>query len=161
MARWLADTIALWMTCDDAPPSIRPRPFMPLLALLPLMTAGAAPGLLTIQADAVLEETAFLEIEVLGATPGTQFDQLQVDGELSIDGELRIVLQDNYFPDSQDTFVVVSAQSISGTFSNETQGRITLVGDSGSMRITYDATTVTLSDFVSLTLLFRNGFENE
>ena len=77
---------------------------MALLALLPLMTAGAAPGVLTIQADAVLEETAFLEIEIVGSTPGTQFDQLQVEGELFIDGELRIVLQDNYFPDSQDAF---------------------------------------------------------
>ncbi|MEM7706908.1 MAG: hypothetical protein AAF358_15225 [Pseudomonadota bacterium] len=132
-----------------------------LLGLSCVLAAYAAPGQLVIQADAVLEETAFLEIEIAGETAGTQFDQLDVAGDLSLDGELRIVLSNNYFPDPQDTFVVVSAQTLSGTFTNEQAGRVELADGSGSMMITYGATTVTLSDFVSLTLLFRNGFENE
>ncbi len=132
-----------------------------LLGISLVLTSHAAPGRLTVQANATLEETAFLEIEIAGETPGTEFDQLEVTGALSLDGELRIVLSNNFFPDPQDSFVVISAQTLSGTFANEQAGRVELADGSGSMMITYDATSVTLSDFVSFTLLFRDGFESE
>lgn len=137
------------------------RPIVLLMGITLSLTANAAPGILAIQADAVLEQTALLEIELAGDTPGTQFDQLAVTGSVSLAGELRIVLAASYFPTPQDSFVVVTAGSLSGTFSNDQGGRVPLADGSGSMRIVYDATSVTLSDFVSLTLLFRDGFENE
>ncbi|MDJ0657831.1 MAG: hypothetical protein QNJ40_26970 [Xanthomonadales bacterium] len=149
------------MTCYHSQSLVHSRVFWLLMGVFLAVTVNAAPGVLTIQTDAVLQETAFLEIELAGTTPGTEFDQLNVEGDLSVDGELRIVLSDNYFPDPQDIFVVISAQTLSGTFTNEEMGRVPLADGSGSMRITYDSTSVTLSDFVSLALLFRDGFENE
>lgn len=122
---------------------------------------NAAPGLMTVEASVEFASTAFLEIELAGLNPGNQFDRLEVAGDLVLDGELRLELLGNFFPEPENAFVVISAESISGTFSNEQQGRITLADGSGTMSISYQPTTVTLSDFVSLTLLFRDGFENE
>lgn len=123
--------------------------------------ANAAPGLLTVQAGVEFASTAFLEIELAGLAPGSQFDRLEVGGDLVINGELRLALLGSFFPEPEDSFVVISAPAISGTFTNEAQGRVTLADGSGTMSVTYQPTTVTLSDFVSLTLLFRDGFENE
>ncbi|MEM7706297.1 MAG: hypothetical protein AAF358_12130 [Pseudomonadota bacterium] len=114
---------------------------------------------LTIESDVTLSQSAFLEIKLNGSAPA-QFDQLVVQGPLSLGGELRVQLLADFVPNPSDTFEIVEAESLSGTFSNDVNGRIVLADGGRSMQISYSATGVTLSDFLDPNFLFGNGFED-
>ena len=86
---------------------------------------GESPGVLTLDSNVTLEATAQLHIEFAGTTLGTEFDHLTVTKNLTLGGELQVSLTDDFVPNSLDTFEIVSASSISGSFSNTTDNRVT------------------------------------
>ena len=55
------------------------------------VAAGASPGTLTINGDYTQGPGGTLQEEIAGTTPGTQFDQLVVTGDVTLDGTLAIL----------------------------------------------------------------------
>jgi hypothetical protein len=58
-----------------------------------------------------------LDVTIGGTTAGTKFDQLNVSGTASLNGTLNITLASGYTPAVGNTFDILNASSISGTFS--------------------------------------------
>lgn len=90
---------------------------------------GDSPGILTIaaSADPALPGTyvqgagATLEIEIGGASPGSQHDQLIIEGNATLDGKLRVTAIDGFSPQVGDSFTILTAASVVGTFSDVDQ----------------------------------------
>ncbi len=79
-----------------------------------------------------------LEIEIGGANAG-EFDVLTVTGSATLAGELRITDLAGFNPQSGDTFVIMTATSISGTFDTENMPN--------HYTVAYNATDVTIQGF--------------
>lgn len=59
-----------------------------------------------------------LNIEIGGTgTPGVDYDQLSVIGDANLDGKITIRYLNNYEPEIGDSFTVLTASNITGTFS--------------------------------------------
>ena len=86
--------------------------------------------------------TATLGLELAGtANPGTDYAQLLVTESAHLDGNLTVTLDAAYTPLTDDTFTIVTADSISGRFPHADD---MIEADGHHFRITYAATTVTL-----------------
>jgi hypothetical protein len=59
-----------------------------------------------------------LEIELEGTAPGT-FDSMEISGQASLGGLLRVSLEGGFVPQPGDEFVVLTAQSVHGRFDAE------------------------------------------
>lgn len=104
---------------------------------------GSSPGTLTDKGDYTQGPGGTLAEEITGTTPGTQFDQLLVDGALSLDGTLAID-STSFTPVSTDTFKIVSgASSRNGTFAALTGA--TVNGATYSTRYDTDGVTLLVS----------------
>ena len=80
-----------------------------------IFSPGASPGTLSVD-SLTLEPDAILAIEIGGTTPGTQYDQVDVSGQLALDGKLQISLLGGYTPHVGDTFHILQSGSLSGSF---------------------------------------------
>lgn len=101
---------------------------------------GSSPGTLTDNGDYTQGSGGTLAEEITGTTPGTQFDQLLVDGALSLDGTLAID-STSFTPASNDTFKIVSgAASRTGSFTSLTGATV----NGATYSAQYDADGVTL-----------------
>jgi hypothetical protein len=78
-----------------------------------------------------------LEID-LGGTQAGQFDQLQVAGEVSINGTLEVSTIDGFDPATGQTFDIITADSVTGTFSN------VVVPAGTNLEVVYTNSTVSL-----------------
>jgi hypothetical protein len=82
-------------------------------------------GTLTIDGDYTQTADGALAIKVGGYNAGVDFDQLAVTGVAALDGTLAVTLVSGFSPNPGDTFPVVAAGSVSGSFA-------TLAGDGSS-----------------------------
>jgi hypothetical protein len=57
-----------------------------------------------------------LEIELGGMTPGAEYDQLLVEGNLQLDGTLQISLLNGFQPEAGAQFEILTYESLSGDF---------------------------------------------
>jgi hypothetical protein len=64
--------------------------------------------------------TGTMNVSIGGTTVGTKFSQLQVSGAASLGGTLTAALVNGFTPTVGQTFTVVTASSVTGTFSNST-----------------------------------------
>ncbi len=83
-------------------------------------SGGDAPGALYdegVQQDLAQTTDGELTIE-LGGTGGSQFDQFQVTGTANLTGTLRVLLISSFTPNVGDQFEILTAGTVSGTFSN-------------------------------------------
>jgi fibronectin-binding autotransporter adhesin len=88
------------------------------------LAPGASPGTLTISGNYTQDAGGTLAEEITGKTPGTQFDQLIVDGGLSLDGTLAIDWH-TFTPADSDTFkIITGASSRTGNFATVTGGTV-------------------------------------
>jgi hypothetical protein len=101
---------------------------------------GASAGILTIDGDFTQSAAGVLNVEIGGAIPGTQFDQLQVTGAATLAGTLNVVLISGFDPAVGATFQVLTCGSLTGTFDTITDNSPTK-----SFAPTYDATGLTLT----------------
>ena len=116
---------------------------------------GHAPGAgaITIQGGFTLQSTAALAIEIGGLTAGMQFDQvLQLGGAGTVLGgtlELSFINNFDISITSANTFqILISDQTLSGTFSNVASGGRLLTTDGlGSFIVSYNGSSVILSNF--------------
>lgn len=112
---------------------------------------GNSPGTLTCNAALTNDPNGLIQIELGGTTPGSQHDLLVVNGPLTLLGGTLDVLHVNGFTAGPaDSFTVITAASISGTFDNtpaDPNGTARVLTDDGSFAVQYTPTSVILSDF--------------
>ena len=76
---------------------------------------GSSPGILTF--DGGLNTAIELETELEGLTPGSGHDQLQVIGDANIySSQMDLILLNGFMPEIGDSFVVFTANSLTGHF---------------------------------------------
>jgi hypothetical protein len=82
------------------------------------VTPGASPGVLATAVGRDYTQTAAgaLVIDLGGANPGVLHDQLSVGGKASLNGKLEVRLVNNFAPKPGDTFTILTAASITGSF---------------------------------------------
>jgi hypothetical protein len=77
---------------------------------------GASPATISFTGDPVFAATSRLTIELGGRTQGTQYDHLNVNGELTLSGTLRVLLIDNFQPIAGDEFDILDWTTLDGSF---------------------------------------------
>ena len=82
------------------------------------VSPGFSPASVNYGGNVSLDSTARLNIQLGGTTVGSQYDKLNVAGQLSLDGELNVSLINNFHPKTGDTFDVLDWHSLSGTFTD-------------------------------------------
>ena len=80
------------------------------------LSPGNSPGLLSIEGNAVLGENNETIIEIAGLGRGTEYDGIDVDGTLTLDGTLNVVLLDGFTLEAGDEFLLIQAANILGAF---------------------------------------------
>ena len=110
------------------------------------ISPGNSPGTLTLDTDLDLGSSSSLEIELAGLS---LFDELIVNGDVDLGGDLDLFLLDGYRPEEFDVFDVVLADSFSGLFANVADGgRLATSDGFGSFQVNYGGGgTVQLSQF--------------
>ncbi|MGH9431446.1 MAG: beta strand repeat-containing protein, partial [Terriglobia bacterium] len=88
-----------------------------------------------------------LNIDIGGLAAGTQFDQFLISGAASLDGTLNLDLINSFVPTLGQTFEILTASLVSGTFS--TVNTPTFNGGTEEFGVVYNATNVTL-DVISV-----------
>ncbi|MAG67867.1 MAG: hypothetical protein CMK74_18700, partial [Pseudomonadales bacterium] len=89
------------------------------------LAAGSSPGSLTINGNLQLETGSTLAVDISGTTAGTEYDQLTVNGTVTINNALLTVNLGSYSPPFSSSFTIISndgADAISGTFSGLAEG---------------------------------------
>jgi hypothetical protein len=85
----------------------------------------------------------------LDITSPATYSRLNADGNIALAGELRITLGNDFLPQPEDKFTIVTGESIEGTFANlDTGHRVRVAGSAGSFLVAMEATQVTLSNFL-------------
>ena len=125
--------------------------------------AGAA-GVLTINGSYTQTAAGALDIDIGGTAAGTQYDQLDVSGPATADGALVPDLIGGFTPTQGQTFTVVNASPLSGTFLPIDQSAITgAVGfqpnDSGTSLglVAAKSSTTTLTSSVNPSSFSQSG----
>lgn len=117
----------------------------PVLANQGKISPGSSAGALLISGSVTNTASAVFEAELGGTVSGTEFDRLSVSGSFARGGELRPVLINGFRPAPTDSFLVLSAGSLSGAWANVVSGKVTFL--QGSFDVVQTATTVTLTNF--------------
>lgn len=84
------------------------------------VTAGDSTGKagkLTVTGNYTEKPTGILNVAIGGATVGTQYSQLAISDEASLNGTLNIKLINKFVPKIGDTFNILSAHAVNGKFS--------------------------------------------
>ena len=79
------------------------------------LSPGTSAGILTVASLNLLKDSVF-DIEIGGATAGTQFDRLNSTGVAMLKGTLRVSRINNFVFAENNTFDILNASSIQGTF---------------------------------------------
>ncbi|MGC4048034.1 MAG: autotransporter-associated beta strand repeat-containing protein [Armatimonas sp.] len=85
---------------------------------------GNSPGLLTINNDVVFNSGSNLAIELNGNTPGVNYDQLAVNGGITL-GNANLLFALGFAPSASDFFYIVNndlSDAVLGTFAGLPQG---------------------------------------
>jgi|HubBroStandDraft_1064217.scaffolds.fasta_scaffold00057_21 fibronectin-binding autotransporter adhesin len=102
--------------------------------------AGKA-GLLTITGTYTQLSSGTLNVNVGGTTLSTQYSQLKISGTASLGGTLAVTLINSFTPAIGNTFTILTAKSVAGTFTNTTIA----INSSEQFDITYTSTGVVLT----------------
>ena len=102
--------------------------------------AGKA-GLLSITGTYTQLSSGAMNVSIGGTTVGTQYSQLKVTGSASLGGTLSAALVNGFTPTIGQTFTILTASSISGTFTNSTIA----INSSEHFAISYTSTGVILT----------------
>jgi hypothetical protein len=114
------------------------------------ISPGSILGQLTIQGNLSLAAGSVLQFDIGGTTQGTTYDFLNVTGTAQLAGTLTINLvngaQSTILP--TNSFTLLNASSITGSFSNVTNGaRIFATNGVSSFVVSYTPTSLVLSSF--------------
>lgn len=79
---------------------------------------GNSPASVSFGGNMALGVDAALKMELGGLAAGSQYDQVTVAGNLSLDGDLQILLINDFTPAAGNSFDLLNWSSLSGTFSS-------------------------------------------
>src|SRR5262249_194061 len=68
------------------------------------VSPGFSPASVSYGGNVTLDSTARLKIELGGTTPGAQFDQMHVGGQLSLGGTFQVLLINGFTPAAGNSF---------------------------------------------------------
>jgi len=94
-------------------------------------------GILELGGDYTQFSSATLEID-LGGTQAGEHDQLQVDGNVALDGTLDVSMIDGFEPTAGQTFDIITADAVNGTFAN------VIAPDGMNIQVNYSNSVVSL-----------------
>lgn len=121
-------------------------------------------GSTTVIGSLVQQAAATLAIDIAGLAPGSQHDQVVVNGSATLAGSLEVSLLDGFEPAPTDTFTLLTASSIAGSFGDASAGsRIVTQDGLGSFQVDYGngspfaAGDVVLSNFDDIVAGDFNG----
>jgi Tol biopolymer transport system component len=77
---------------------------------------GNSPASVTFENNVSLGNSATTEIEIAGLSAGTEHDQIEVIGDLVLNGDLNVTLLDGFSPELGDSFDILNWSSLTGTF---------------------------------------------
>ena len=106
-----------------------------------IVAPGNSPGIITIDGNYTEDNTAALNIEIEGISPNSpmQFDQLIVNGAVSLAGTLNTTLLNGFIPANGNSFQIIcnhGTDPIIGSFATLPEGA-TFTAVAVSFRITY------------------------
>jgi autotransporter-associated beta strand protein len=106
---------------------------------------GASPGVLSVTGTTTFASGSTFEVELNGATVGTEYDKLAVTGNVNLGGATLAVIL-GYSPALNTPFTIVQATggTISGTFTGLANNATLCVGGQ-NFQINYTANAVTLT----------------
>jgi T5SS/PEP-CTERM-associated repeat protein len=84
--------------------------------LSPGVLMGVSPGALDVDGNYVQSAGGKLQLRLGGTTPGSDYDQLQVSGAVTLNGTLSVALANSFVPSAGDVFDILDWTSLSGTF---------------------------------------------
>lgn len=102
---------------------------------------GAGPGLLEVQGQVNWRPNGVFSVEIGGATPGSEHDQL-VAATCDFDGVLEIVLRNGFQPQIGDTFEIAKFTGRSARNFREVRG--TEIGPGRCFDVVYERTSLKL-----------------
>ncbi|MBM3889163.1 MAG: PEP-CTERM sorting domain-containing protein, partial [Verrucomicrobia bacterium] len=79
------------------------------------ISPGSSPGIIGIQGNLTLTNSALLEMELAG-TLDSEYDQLQITAKLTASGELKVTFINGFTPQDGDTFDLLDYGSVAGSF---------------------------------------------
>lgn len=94
---------------------------------------GNSPGTIAVNGNYSQTSTGDLNIEIGGTTAGTQYDQLVVNGTVTLDGDLVVSLINSFTPAVGNSFTIISndgTDAVSGIFAGRNQGSQITIGGS-------------------------------
>lgn len=81
-----------------------------------VMNPGDSPGTLTIDGDLTIASNGLIDIELAGLDPGNEHDVVDVTGTAALSGTLRLLPINGYIPQIGDSFIVLTADNVTGMF---------------------------------------------
>ena len=111
---------------------------------------GASAGELTIDGDYTQESAGTLQIEIGGLLPGEQHDVLDVTGMAVLGGTLELILLNGFVPEVGESFVIMTAGAMSGTF-DEVNGPAEFEVNYGADHVTLTVRSVLKNRYVTFT----------
>jgi hypothetical protein len=83
------------------------------------MSPGASPGAVSVEGNVVLGSSNTLVIELGGTLLGTEYDSLQIGGQLTRGGTLKVSLINGFIPAVGQSFeIITAATGVTGNFSS-------------------------------------------
>jgi hypothetical protein len=79
---------------------------------------GSSPAAISFDGDVGFGVDATLQIELGGTTPSTQYDKINVIGDLALNGALEVSLINGFIPSAGQSFNILDWGSLAGTFSS-------------------------------------------
>ncbi len=106
---------------------------------------------LVVNGNVTLLSSSQLTFQLAGLVQGSQYGFLNVNGTVALNGNLVVSFVDPFQATNNDNFTVLSSTALSGAFTNVASGsRVTTTDNSGTFLVTYNGTTVILSNFQPL-----------
>ena len=82
------------------------------------LSPGSSPATVSFAGDVTLGADSVLKIEIGGSLPGAQYDQLNVAGDLKLDGRLEVSFINGFTPAAGQTFDFLIGGTVSGAFTS-------------------------------------------
>jgi hypothetical protein len=80
------------------------------------LSPGDSPAAVSVNVDLAFGPQATLVMELGGLTPGSQYDQLNISGDLAADGKLAVKLLNGFTPLAGEEFEILNFDSLDGAF---------------------------------------------
>lgn len=116
------------------------------------ISLGASPGAGLVTGNVTLLPGSEMIVEFAGTDPGTEFDFLEVGGQLALDGKLTLKLLDEYLPPENEVFRFIEADEVTGQFVEVDQSemgrlrRFAIASDANGVTATAEAIAISSFD---------------